>query len=136
MSLSIALQGIGYGVMALALQGFTYIAVELPEAPNQTFGGAYANPYQAKKYNRVAKHVRLEGVLTQATISKLEAKAGVALELVTVDTTTKIGNVTVKSGARLAVLRVSSKSSIGTMVAEGKVGISDEELAIILMELL
>jgi hypothetical protein len=143
--LALAVQGIGFGVLAVAVQG--YVAVEepvvitpvpVPAAIATVYDSSNQKPYRQFKWIAETKkaEVAVKPVKAKSTVSVPVPTAGVALELLpqTVRGTVKPPEA---SGTASASIRaVSFGVKVGQVAAVGQHDIEDEELLAILLTLL
>lgn len=134
---SLALNGVGFGALALAVQGFTFIAVELPVDEGFAQPKWFNNlvPIEHKRV-KVAAYIKLPSTTVFAKTELPEAVAGARLALGTTVVTSNNSEVLASAGTKVALVGIKSSSKLATILATGKHDLSDEELTAMVLELL
>ena len=131
---SLLVQGIGYGLAAIALQGFIAVTIDLPKT--LTASGGYG-PVRLSTQQTSVKF-RLKGQSAELVRRSLEARASASADILGVKLATKFGKVQAKG--RSVILSVAPKvfkaTTAGKLHATGFYDISDEELTAMILELL
>jgi hypothetical protein len=138
-SRSIALQGVGYGVLSLALQGYalSIVLVDPPVLPRQA---AYTPVYREQRVYEdlpyVVARVSLSSIKLGSLLSKVEARGGANLVLISGITSATVPKYLASGAANAAMLGVSTTSELGKILAKGKHDLTEAQILGLIMSLL